>query len=53
MYESIGYETYSESKHLKMVRRSTSCRWNYKRGFEYEYENTPEGMNSKLISNLR
>jgi hypothetical protein len=43
MYESIGYETYSESKHSKMVKKVNSSRWNYKRGFEPMNMRTLEG----------
>jgi hypothetical protein len=38
MYESIGYETYSESKALKNGKEGHFCCWDYKRGFEAVYE---------------
>ena len=47
MYESVGYETYSESDAFKRggVEAQLPPKGTIKRGFEvYEYENTTEGM---------
>jgi hypothetical protein len=43
MYESIGYETYSESKAFKMVRKVNFPSGTIKEFRTYGYEDTPAG----------